>query len=383
MQTYLTNARLVLPDTLLSRASLLIDDGLIAAIDPIDPPADRTIDLKGALLLPGLIDLHCDAIEKEVEPRPGVCFPLPLAVAAVDRRNAVCGITTVFHAIAFAEGELGVRNSAVAAALVNEIWRQRKHTLVDNRVHARYELSDADSAAVLATLLAENRLHALSLMDHTPGQGQFATAEAYQQYLMRSYRADESAAATLIERKRAGASAGLSRAAALARQARAAAVPLLSHDDDSPARIATMSALGITLSEFPLNLATAQAASERGLTTIVGAPNLIRGGSQSGGMHALDAVQAGVADCLCSDYAPSSLLPAVLQLPQLAAIDLPAAVCLATRNPARAIGLHDRGELRPGLRADLIAINNTSDQPHLIGLWSAGQPHILDQRALQ
>lgn len=372
MRTYLTNARIVLADTLLDQAALLIEDGRIAAVEPDGARADRELDLEGALLLPGLVDLHCDALEKEVEPRPGVRFPLPLAVAAADRRNAACGITTVFHAVAFAEGELGVRSAAVAAALVEELWAQRPLALVDNRVHARYELSDDGSAPLLAELLARGRLHALSLMDHTPGQGQFASLAAYQSYLAGAYSTDAAAATALAERKRAAATTGQARAALLARQARAAGVPLLSHDDDTPERAAAMAALGVTISEFPLNLETAQAAVAAGLITLVGAPNLLRGGSQSRGMRALDAIQAGAAGCLCSDYAPSSLLAAALQLPHLTEIRLPHAVALATRNPARAVGLHDRGEIREGLRADLVAVREARSVPHITGLWVGG-----------
>jgi len=152
---------------------------------------------------------------------------------------------------------------------------------------------------------------------------------------------------------------------------------LASHDDDTVEKVELVHGLGATISEFPINLETAQAARAKGMATLFGAPNILRGKSQSGSMRALDAVLAGVADCLCADYAPAAMLPALLKLPELAGISLPQAIALASRNPARAAGLHDRGSIEIGLRADLIAINTQSETPRVEGVWHQSQPRVL------
>jgi alpha-D-ribose 1-methylphosphonate 5-triphosphate diphosphatase len=147
---------------------------------------------------------------------------------------------------------------------------------------------------------------------------------------------------------------------------------LASHDDDRPEKVAVVKALGVSISEFPINLQTAQAAQAAGLATLYGAPNIVRGQSQSGSMRALDAVMAGVADCLCGDYSPAALLPAVLQLPAMAGIALHEAVALVTRNPARAVGLNDRGVIAAGRRADLLAVRYLGGLPQAARVWSSG-----------
>ena len=183
--TYLTHATLVLPDRVLHDSALLIADGQIAAIEPAAAPAGaQVIDLRGHTVMPGLIDVHCDAIEKEVEPRANVLFPLDFAVAQVDRRNAAAGITTPYHALSFASNQFGVRNNDTAATLVRTVAAYNRHGLVDNRIHCRYEVTDAAAVPVLEALMAEGVVDLLSVMDHSPGQGQFKTLDAYLSYMM-------------------------------------------------------------------------------------------------------------------------------------------------------------------------------------------------------
>ena len=188
MKTYLTHARIVSPDSILEDASLLIEDGIIIAINPENISDTNTIDLSGKTLMPGMIDLHCDALEKEVEPRPNVHFPLDFACAQADKRNASAGITTVYHALSFAHEELGVRNNDFAAEIVRAVNDWQPHALVDNRVHCRYEITDETGAPVLKKLIEENAMHLISMMDHTPGQGQFKDMAAYKNYLTQTYK---------------------------------------------------------------------------------------------------------------------------------------------------------------------------------------------------
>jgi alpha-D-ribose 1-methylphosphonate 5-triphosphate diphosphatase len=371
-RTLLTHARVVLPDEVRDDVAVLIEGDTIAALDPMSAAGATEIDLSGRTLMPGLIDLHCDALEKEVEPRPGVHFPLEFACAQADKRNATAGITTVFHALSFANHELGVRNNAFAAEIARAIGDWQAHALIDNRVHVRYEVTDERAPAVLAGLLEDGHAHLLSFMDHSPGQGQFRDVEAYRAYLAKTYRTEAAQIDAILEQKAEAAAGALQRMQHLAEVARRCGVAIASHDDDSPHKVETVKALGATVSEFPVNLETAQAARAHGLATLFGAPNILRGRSQSGNMRALDAVLAGVADCLCGDYSPAALLPSVMRLPDLAGLALHEAVVLVTRNPARAVGLDDRGEIAVGKRADLIAVATLGGLPQAERVWSGG-----------
>jgi len=374
MRTYLTNARIVLIDSILDNASLLIEDGIIVAINPDrDSVTDaEVIDLKGKLLMPGMIDLHCDALEKEVEPRPGVHFPLDFACAQADKRNAAAGITTIYHALSFAHDELGVRNNDFAAEIARAVHQWQPHALIDNRVHCRYEITDETGLPVLKQLLAENAMHLISMMDHTPGQGQFKDMAAYHSYLSRTYKKTADEVEVILERKLEAASGAFSRMQELAFNAHQAGISVASHDDDSKERVETMSGIGADISEFPISLEAAQAAKAAGMSTIFGAPNILRGKSQSGSMKAIEAIHEGVADCLCADYSPASLIVAVFKLPELCDLALPAAIRLVTSNPAQAARLHDRGEITVGKRADLIVVDTPAGLPQVTDVWSNG-----------
>lgn len=368
----LTHARVVFTQEVREDVAILVDNGIIAAIDPEAVGNTRTLDLSGRVLIPGMIDLHCDALEKEVEPRPGVHFPLNFACAQADKRNAMAGITTVFHALSFANHELGVRNNGFAAEIARAVHAWQAHALVDNRVHVRYEVTDETASPVLADLLMHGHAHLLSFMDHSPGQGQFQDVAAYRAYLARTYKTSEVEFDTLLAGKQAAAVGTTQRMTSLAAVAREYGVSIASHDDDSVEKVDALASLGAVISEFPTNLAAAQAARARGMATLFGAPNILRGKSQSGNMRALDAVLEGVVDCLCGDYSAAALLPSVMKLPELAGMGLADAVRLVTHNPARAAGLSDRGEIAVGKRADLMAVKHLGGLPQADRVWVAG-----------
>ncbi len=374
--TYLTHVTLVLPDRVLQDSALLIEDGRIAAIEPDPatvPALANVIALPGHTAMPGLIDVHCDAIEKEVEPRANVLFPMDFAVAQVDRRNAAAGITTPYHALSFANNQFGVRNNDTAAALVRTMAAYRDHSLVDNRIHCRYEVTDAAAVPVLEMLMLEGVVDLLSVMDHSPGQGQFKTLDAYLAYMIGNHGMSREQAADAAAKKAEQRDGAHERVRRLLSRAHDLGVPTASHDDDSPQRIAAMQALGVRMSEFPINLDTAQAAAAHALPTIFGAPNVLRGRSQSGSMRAIDAIQAGVGDILCSDYQPSTLVAAAFAAARLAGLPLNEAAALVTANPADACLLHDRGRLAPGMRADVIAVADVAGQPMVTHTWTAGR----------
>ena len=264
----LTHASVVLADEVRDDLAVLIEGERIVAIDPETTTGALEMNLAGRLLMPGLIDLHCDALEKEVEPRPGVHFPLDFACAQADKRNAAAGITTVFHALSFANHELGVRNNAFAAEIARGIHDWQPHALIDNRVHARYEITDETAPPYLSGLLRDGLAHLISFMDHSPGQGQFRDVEAYRQYLAKTYKTDEAALDEILQRKAEAAQGALARMQVLADEARMHGVAIASHDDDSPTKVAAVKALGAVVSEFPINLETAQAARSAGLATL-------------------------------------------------------------------------------------------------------------------
>lgn len=373
--TFLKNAQIVLENDTLSNAALLIEEGYIAAIDPSQSEYDNhveIIDLQGQTLMPGMIDLHCDSLEKEVEPRPNVYFPLDFACAQADKRNAAAGITTVFHSLSFANEELGVRNNAFAAEIARSVHAWQTHALVDNRVHCRYEITDPTGLPILLDLLDQQETHLISFMDHTPGQGQFKDVAAYRHYIARTYKKSDTELDELLARKQQSADGAAERIRRLIDAAHAKGIATASHDDDSIERVDTMNAMGVRLSEFPINLATAAHACAKGMYTIFGAPNILRGKSQSGSMRAVDAIQAGVARCLCADYTPAALVVAVFKLVDDGVLSLPDAVKLVTKNPAEAAELHDRGTIAVGQRADLIAVQTLEKLPQVTQVWSQG-----------
>ncbi len=368
MLTYITGAHAVLADEVITDASLLIKDGLIDAINPTSTASARVVDLQGAYLLPGFVDLHCDAIERDFEPRANVFFPAAFAVAMADQRNTLAGITTIFQSVAFDNKQGGVRSIHRVEALVRAITEARGKTRIEHRVHARYEIPDDKSEATVMQLMQEGALHMLSLMDHTPGQGRNKVAATNNAPIRLGGYASTDGHLSPIHSS--GAHARLTRLAGATVQH---AIPLASHDDDTAAQVMLFGQLGATICEFPLNLETAHAARQLGMKTIVGAPNLVRGKSQSGAMRAIDAVHANAADILCSDYLSQSLLPAVMSLPAHSDLTLPQAVAMATKNPAHAVGLTDRGEIAVGKRADLIGVGAVDGFATLCAVWSAGK----------
>lgn len=373
MKTCLTNARVILADEVVEDGAVLIDDGVIRSICPDGIGDAREVPLDGQWLMPGMVDLHCDAIEKEAEPRARVMFPLDLACVNIDRRNAAAGITTPFHAMSFAHAEWGVRNNDTAAELVRTVKRFKAHMLVDNRIHVRYEITDITAMPYVMALLDEGATDMLSIMDHTPGQGQFRHLESYVAYMMGNHGSTREETDKLVEEKLQARQTADERVLQVMSRARDLGVPTASHDDDDHARVVAMKELGARMSEFPINLDTARAAHAAGLATILGAPNVMRGGSQSGNMRAIDAIHAGVADCLCADYAPATMLAAVVAMHERDGIPLHRAARLVTLGPARAAGLADRGEIAVGRRADLASIGHPGGQATVTGTWVAGK----------
>ena len=369
----LDNARLVLADEVIA-GHLVLRDGCIHALGHGPAMQPGAIDCEGDLLLPGLVELHTDNLEKHLLPRPGAFWPTDAAVVAHDAQLLASGITTALDALSVGDDaeESPLDPMATAAAL--DKAHRAGHLRVDHHLHLRCELPCPDLLARLAPLLEQPRLRLLSLMDHTPGQRQFRDLERYRAYSSRHGVAwDEAGFAARLDRLRAQqhAHAATHRAHVLA-QAQARGVRLASHDDADAAHVAEAAACAASIAEFPVTLEAAHAARAAGLHVLAGAPNLVRGGSHSGNVAVAELADARVLSLLSSDYVPASLLHAVFLLAQRQDWTLSAAVATASATPAQAVGFDDRGALKPGLRADVLRVRANGQLPVVQGVWIAG-----------
>jgi alpha-D-ribose 1-methylphosphonate 5-triphosphate diphosphatase len=382
---WFSNFRLVLPDQVVAQGSIRVEDGTIAEIrDGV--VGDACYDGGGRTLAPGFVDLHGDMIEREIAPRPNSELPIAFGVYELDKKLAAAGVTTAFASLSFStESVYGhVRSLATTRAVIKAIHDLRDDLLIDHRVHARYEVTNFDAAPALDALLDEGRIALVSLMDHTPGQGQYRDLDSYILSLAERKSLSREAAAQHVAQKIAarGATPEADTAlSALAAKARRLGLTLASHDDDSPERVAAMHALGVGISEFPVTLEAAQAARRLGLWTLMGAPNALRGRSMSGNLSALEAARAGLLSMLAADYHPPAMLMGALRIADGDESRLPEAIAMVSRNPARAAGLEDRGEIAVGQRADLIVVE-PNEIPRLRATFRGGR-QVYSDGALQ
>ncbi len=354
---------IVLEDKVAKDASMRIENGIIAEIKETgcDAPSDHGA---GMRIIPGLIDLHGDMIEREIEPRPGARFPLDLAVSELDKRLAACGITTAFVAVSFSEdvkrdGDL--RSEEHALNIIKAVTEYRERASVDMRIHTRFEVSNKKAIPILKDMIETGQVHMVSLMDHTPGQGQYRDIEKYVRYVSKKYDLNEEDVlrdATKKVNARAAQDDPWKNAAAIAALAEEYGIPAASHDDDTVDKVQIMRGLRVGISEFPVSLDAAKAAKAAKLFTVMGAPNALRGRSNSGNLSAREALDAGVLDVLASDYHPASLLASIDKLTELGASDLVDAVALVSSAPAAAVNLEDRGVIALGKRADFCIVES-------------------------
>ncbi|MDF0602791.1 alpha-D-ribose 1-methylphosphonate 5-triphosphate diphosphatase [Psychromarinibacter sp. C21-152] len=361
---WLSDFRVVLPEAVLPRGSVRIEGERIAEI-AAHPVPGAALEGDGLILMPGFIDMHGDMIEREVEPRPNVRMPLELGLHDLDRRLKVAGVTTGYAAVSFnpksAYGHM--RSYEHSKEMLRALKAMRPELKVDHRVHARFEVNYPNALAVVEELIADGTVDLVSLTDHTPGQGQYRDLERLTERTrleqgLSDREARAAVQARIAEKQRqAGDLAATLRA--ISATCAAHGIALASHDDDTVDKVALMQSLGATISEFPVTPEAAGAARTRGLLTAMGAPNALRGESYSGNLSARDAHAAGLLDILAADYHPSAILPAVLILAKSDPQGLSGAARLASANPARALGLSDRGEIATGKPADLVIADDT------------------------
>ena len=354
---WLSNFEIVLQDRVIERGSLRIEGGLIAEIRE-EAVEGADIEGRGKLLLPGFVDIHGDMIEKEVEPRANVRMPIELGIYDLDKKLASCGVTTAYAALAFTPATYGhIRSIEHTRAMIQTLAAMRNELLIDHRVHGRFEVTFLPAVTEAKALIDTGALHLISLMDHTPGQGQYRDIELHIANMAKARKISEAQAAELVNKRMADRTEhgdSMKIINGLARLARESGVVLASHDDDTAEKVALLHSFGAAISEFPINVAAAVEAKRLGLATAMGAPNALRGLSYSGNLSAREAYEADVLDILASDYHPSAILPAVIALAEIGEGGLAASVALASANPAKALGLYDRGRIAEGMRADLV-----------------------------
>ena len=375
-ETVIGNARIVLADRVIERGWIACAGGRIAEMGEGNAP-DSFEDATGDLVMPGMIELHTDHLEAHYVPRPKVFWDPVAAVVSYDGQLATCGITTVLDSLRVwredgldRDGQVGVLAAAIASAREADLLR------ADHFLHLRCEIPMPDVVDDARELIDRLDVRLMSLMDHTPGQRQFRDeAKLRDYYRGKGGGMTDAELDVLFERRsayqKAYAAANMRDIVALAHQYR---IPLASHDDTTEENVGDAIRDRVAVAEFPTTIEAARGLHHAGIDILMGAPNVVRGGSHSGNIAAVDLAREGLLDILSSDYIPSSLLMAALQLPQrVPAIDLASAVRTVTKTPAEAVGLNDRGEIAPGKRADLIRVHVARDVPVVRSVWREGR----------
>lgn len=366
--------RIVAADRVIA-GHVVVRDGRIADIGAT-APGRADIGLEGDFLIPGLVELHTDHLEGHYAPRPGVRWNPVAAVQAHDAQIAASGITTVFDALRVGMDADVKKMGAEMRTLADAISRAKREGRLraDHLLHLRCEVAAIDVVEEMEPFVANHDLRLVSLMDHTPGQRQFVRIDKYKEYYQGKTGMND------VEIERFMAERRLAHEAYAPRHRRRiieichdAGIALASHDDATAAHVEEAVSDGVAISEFPTTIEAAALAREKGLSILMGAPNLVRGGSHSGNVSAADLAGRSCLDILSSDYVPFSLLHAAFILPQrVPGVALAEAVALVTKNPADAVGLCDRGEIAVGKRADLVRVGFDGDVPVVKGVWRQG-----------
>ena len=372
-ETILTNVHLVLSDAVVL-GSVVMRGGTFADVQPGRSGLPAAQDLGGDYLLPGVIDVHTDNLERQVQPRAMARWPSRSAMIAHDAQCAAAGVTTVFDALCL--GDLGFDKERVRTfrdgvddldALSDSDLLKAEHFL-----HLRCEVPAPDMLSLFDSVANHPLVRLVSLMDHSPGVGQYANLDRYRDLRRRGGLDDayiEKRIAELQDQR--SRLRNPNRRALLARM-KGRAIALASHDDRTPEEIAENAADGIRISEFPVTMQAAEAAKAIEMQVIAGAPNIVRGGSHSGNVSVADLITAQAVDALASDYVPASMVEAAFQCAHNG-IALPEAVAMIAAQPARMVGLEDRGRIEPGLRADLVRVRLHGSLPVVRQVWRAGE----------
>ncbi|MFP4316148.1 MAG: alpha-D-ribose 1-methylphosphonate 5-triphosphate diphosphatase [Desulfovibrionales bacterium] len=371
----ITNARVVTGSEVV-HGTVAIRNGTILGVSAGNSLVPDRTDLEGDLLLPGLIEMHTDNLEKHLLPRPGVEWPSALtALLAHDVQIIGSGITTVLDSIFVGEYEPGTNRTELLEKSIAAIKTGTQHGFLraEHLLHLRCEYPDAQVLALLLPYADESILRLVSLMDHTPGQRQWMDLSKWRKYHEKDGWTAQEAETVLRRRKAMQQEYATNHREQILAICRKRNLPVASHDDTLAAHVVEGAEQGVSIAEFPTTMEAARTAHEMGLFVIMGAPNLVRGGSHSGNISAGELAGEGLLDGLSSDYAPKSLLHASMILHQKYGYSLPDAVATVSMNIAHMLQFSDRGEIAPGKRADLIRVRLLDGIPVIRTVWRQGQ----------
>src|SRR5215475_14302690 len=371
-----SNARVVTANVEFE-GSVVVRKGCIVEVDDAPCRAPGVIDLDGDYLVPGLVELHTDNLEKHFAPRPGVKWPSVPALMAHDTQIAAAGITTVFDSLALGDVLGNTDRVTNKERMIEAICAasERRLTRIEHRLHLRCEIIAEDAVETADRWIDLPLVGLVSINDHAPGQRQFLDPEKLRLYYTKKHGMTDEAFEVFKAKSMALHHKNAARHRdEIVSRAQARALPIASHDDATVEHVREAVQNGMTIAEFPTTREAADASHEAGLAVLVGAPNLVLGGSHSGNIAAIDLVSSGRADILSSDYVPASLLEGVFKLPASdIGITVPQAVKFASLNPARAVGLNDRGEIAAGKLADLVRVRVLGESPVVRAVWREGQ----------
>jgi alpha-D-ribose 1-methylphosphonate 5-triphosphate diphosphatase len=363
---------------LIQNGAVVIRGGIIEEVVKSHsvPSATNMHDVNGRLIMPGLVDLHSDTLEKCIEMRPGVFFDAEFALLSLDQRIATCGITTFCHAISFANNELGLRSPEQAESLVRLIKRlaAENRFKVRHLVHMRHEIGADIGGFNPGWMIDDGLVDVFSIMDHTPGQGQFKTLQSYINFYSKNYDLNGEDIYDRIERKKQLQAEGWKRVVDLVQKANKIGIPVLSHDDDTKQKVSLAKRLGATGSEFPITMEAAVAAKNERMNIFMGAPNMVRDCSSNGHLKASETVVANVCDGLISDYYPECMVQAPFVAHRKRYASLEQALGLVSSNPGKFLNdKNKRGRLVAGAPADLIVIETVGEWHKVCHTWARGQ----------
>lgn len=373
-ETILTNAILVLPEATLA-GTIVVHGTTIVAVQPGRSSAPNAFDMDGDYLIAGVVDVHTDNLERQVQPRSLARWPSRSAMVAHDAQCAAAGVTTVLDALCL--GDLGFDKDRIRTFLDGvidlDVLTEARLLKADHFLHLRCEVPAVDTLEHFDPVADHPLVRMVSLMDHSPGVGQYANMDFYRDLRRRGGLDDATIDRRIGELQEQRARLRGPNRRALLDRVLGKAIALASHDDRTGAEIAENAADGIRISEFPVTMEAATAAKAAGMQVIAGAPNIVRGGSHSGNVAAADLLAVGAVDAFASDYVPPSLVEAAFQCAREARITLPTAMAMITDHPARMAGLPDRGRLEVGLRADVVRVRLHETLPIVRQVWRSGE----------
>ncbi|MBR5319661.1 MAG: phosphonate metabolism protein PhnM [Peptococcaceae bacterium] len=360
------NGKIVTPDEVIEGKSLLIEDGCIYDICEFDKKADKVIDAHGRYIMPGFIDVHADKIEKVINPRPTAVFDFELGLKEVEKELLQQGITTIYHSFSLykdlAFGQCLMRkkeNVSKMAELIEDI-HNRDH-LIHHRCHLRLEIDNLEVYTIAKDMMDKNLVHEISFMDHTPGQGQYKNLAVYEKSVSKS---SGQTFEQILDYHKNKEKLTFEQMKELTEIAHSKKITVASHDDDTKEKLEVNAQIGVDISEFPITIEVAKEAKKKGFYTVVGAPNILLGGSHSGNMSAAEAILNNCADILCSDYYPQAMLHAIFIMHHKHGVPIPEMVKKVTLNPAKATRIDEEyGSLEQGKKADILIVDEIDGYP--------------------